>query len=450
MTRSAFDIGDVRNGRSGEQVILPLDSNIFAMPVQTERNLANPRLNRLAAEDLPFHDWYRFVLSFPAHIVRNYAIGRFGLKDGASLLDPFCGTGTTVVEAMRLGLSGIGLEANQMAYFASQVKSDWTGDPDRVEALAVQVATEARRAISRSRRLRTLTESEMALILTDSISEVPLHKTLMLREVITDNCEGVYLRYAMLCLAKCAVATASNLRFGPEVGVRGRRADAEVVGAWLNAMRRVANDLRSIAVRGNAVVHLADARNPSASLAERSVDAVFTSPPYPNEKDYTRTTRLESVLLGFLSDKQSLREMKKTLLRSNTRNIYKGDQDDDLVRSFASIQELAADIEGQRIMLGKTSGFEKLYSKVALQYFGGMARHFKELRPYLKPGAQLGYVVGDQASFFRVHIATARLLREVAESFGYEHVETEVFRTRVATATKVQMEEHVLLLRWPG
>ena len=58
------------------------------------------------------------------------------------------------------------------------------------------------------------------------------------------------------------------------------------------------------------------------------MDAVITSPPYPNEKDYTRTTRLESVLLGFLTDRASLRRMKEGLLRSNTRNVYKDDDDD--------------------------------------------------------------------------------------------------------------------------
>lgn len=35
--------------------------------------------NRLAPEDQIFHDWYRFVLSYPAHLV-SYDIVHFGLK----------------------------------------------------------------------------------------------------------------------------------------------------------------------------------------------------------------------------------------------------------------------------------------------------------------------------------------------------------------------------------
>lgn len=73
-----------------------------------------------------------------------------------------------------------------------------------------------------------------------------------------------------------------------------------------------------------------------------------------------------------------------------------------------------------------------------------------ELRPFLKPGAYLGYVVGDQASFFQVLIQTGRLLADIADELGYEVVGIDLFRTRLTTATKQQMREDVVVLRWPG
>jgi hypothetical protein len=100
--------------------------------------------------------------------------------------------------------------------------------------------------------------------------------------------------------------------------------------------------------------------------------------------------------------------------------------------------------------LGKTSGFEKLYGKVTKLYFGGMARHLAELRIFLKPGAYLGYVVGDQASYLQILIKTGELLADIAKSLGYEVVSLDLFRTRLATATKKQMREEVVVLRWPG
>src|SRR5438876_8759375 len=121
------------------------------------------------------------------------------------------------------------------------------------------------------------------------------------------------------------------------------------------------------------------------------IDAVITSPPYPNEKDYTRTTRLESVLLGFIHNKAELQALKRGLVRSNTRGVYKEDDDDRWVATHAEIQRIAEAIEARRIELGKTSGFERMYARVTKLYFGGIARHLANLRAVLRPGARLAY-----------------------------------------------------------
>jgi hypothetical protein len=185
-------------------------------------------------------------------------------------------------------------------------------------------------------------------------------------------------------------------------------------------------------------------------LEPASVSAVITSPPYPNEKDYTRTTRLESVLLGFIRDRADLRSLKQGLVRSNTRNVYKADEDDHWVADHPEIQRLARAIETRRVELGKTSGFERLYPRVTKLYFGGMARHLAGLRKVLRPGAHLAYVVGDQASYLRVMIRTGELLADLGQSLGYEVVGIDLFRTRRATATRADLREEVVVLRWPG
>ena len=56
--------------------------------------------NKMDEKDRPFHDWYRFVLSYPPHLVREY-FDTFDLSEDHTVLDPFCGTGTTLVEAKR-------------------------------------------------------------------------------------------------------------------------------------------------------------------------------------------------------------------------------------------------------------------------------------------------------------------------------------------------------------
>ena len=159
--------------------------------------------------------------------------------------------------------------------------------------------------------------------------------------------------------------------------------------------------------------------------------------------------RLESVILGFIRSKQELRALKQRLVRSNTRGVYKTDTDDLEVATHAAIGEISQAIERRRLELGKTSGFERLYPRVTQLYFGGMRRHLASLRPALKRGAKLAYVVGDQASYLRVMIRTGELLADLAQSLGYRVTGIDLFRTRPSTTTGQQLREEVVLLEWP-
>jgi predicted methyltransferase len=435
--------------------------------VRSTRRGGNGDINKLLPEDRPAHDWYRFVLSYPPHLVRDY-VHRFGLEPEQRVLDPFCGTGTTVVECKKLGISATGIEANPMAHFASEVKVDWSPAPDGLLAHALRVVETVSAEFESDgieddpfvanwqndhhlpRHPRVLPPEKWDLLLTNSISPLPLHKTLVLLDHIERHRDERYHHHELLALAKAVTFSISNLSFGPEVGVGPAKVDVPVVATWLAGVRGMAQDLGQLHGNVPTVVHKADSRQMLQVLEPNSIDAVITSPPYPNEKDYTRTTRLESVLLGFIHTKADLQALKRTLMRSNTRGVYKGDDDDKWVADHPEIQRVAAAIEARRIELGKTSGFERLYGRVTRLYFGGMARHLSELQTILRPGAQLAYVVGDQASYLRIMIRTGQLLADIAERLGYEVVGLDLFRTRLATATKEQLREEVVVLRWPG
>lgn len=426
----------------------------------------NRQPNRLQDEDRPVHDWYRFVLSFPPHLVREY-VQRLGLGPRHRVLDPFCGTGTTLVECGKLGIESVGIEANPMACFASQVKVDWSPDPGGLAADSRQVAGAALAEL-RARGiedepvqgapavvdvpLRTLDPEAAKLLLADSISPLPLHKTLVLLDRLSRQGGASYRRHQLLALARALSSHIGNLQFGPEVGVGPAKPDAPVISTWLRGIDQMVSDLRAVQshLQPPTQVHLGDARQLMDLLEPCSIYAVITSPPYPNEKDYTRTTRLESVVLGFISSRSDLRNLKVQLMRSNTRNVFKDDDDDRWVAGNAEIQRIAEEIERRRIELGKTSGFERVYARVTRLYFGGMARHLSELRALLRPGARLAYVVGDQASYLRVMIRTGHLLADIANRLGYEVMGIELFRTRLATATGEQLREEIVLLRWPA
>jgi DNA modification methylase len=429
-------------------------------------SLKDAKINKLRSEDMSVHDWYRFVLAFPPHLVDDY-INRFSLDETSLLLDPFCGTGTTLVQAKLRGILSIGVEVHPLAFFAAQVKLDWDIAANELLEHSRQVAENTMSELQKQgiedsplfltekmvsyQELRNLPDNLQKLLLANSISPLPLHKTLVLLEQLEKN-KSRFFRHQLLALAKALVASVGNLKFGPEVGIGRIKDDAPVVSVWLNLVKNISQDLAKLSLlkETTANVFNSDSRQSLNMLKSASVTAVITSPPYPNEKDYTRINRLESVLLGFINNKDELQKVKKSLLCSNTRNVYKENRADEVAQNNLEVQTLATQIETKRIMLGKTSGFERLYSRVVQLYFGGMTRHLSNLRPLLRPEAQLAYVVGDQASFFRIPIPTGQLIARIAEDLGYTVKDIEVFRTRFSTATKQYLKEEVVVLRWQG
>ena len=116
--------------------------------------------------------------------------------------------------------------------------------------------------------------------------------------------------YYLLALAKHIVYSYSNLKFGPEVGIsRKKKESVDVVEIWLSEIERMEADLEHWKHYSSifADISLGDARSIPQRDYIGKVDCVITSPPYPNEKDYSRTTRLESVILGFINTKDDLR-----------------------------------------------------------------------------------------------------------------------------------------------
>ena len=420
--------------------------------------------NKVDESDAPIHNWYRFVLSYPPHIVRYY-IDKFGLTSGQTLLDPFSGTGTTALEGKMNGLTGWGIEANPVAKFASVTKLNWSVDPDRLYDAAHRIALKLRVEFVDSGvndeesqfnsidqlRLKTLPPASMKLLLKDSTNPVSLHKSIRLIDLIKRTRLEVR-SHLLLAAISTIVNDVSNLRFGPEVGVTRKKSDKPILIPWLKRVTAMRNDLYTYSskVADKSRVILGDARDADTYFPSNSVNGIITSPPYPNEKDYSRTTRLENVLLGYVENMLEQRQVKKTFVRSNTRSVYKTDNDHLHVSHIQSIQKIAKEIEAKRIKLGKTSGFERLYHKVTLQYFGGMARHLKACQKLLVPGSKLAYIVGDQGSYLRVMIRTGHLLAEVAEDMGYKVEDIELFRTRFATASKKELREEALILTYNG
>lgn len=423
------------------------------------------------------HEWYRFVLSFPDHLVDEMC-QRFGVGQGDIILDPFCGTGTTLVECKKKGIDSVGIEANPACVFASRVKTTWDLDIGELRAAAETVIERAssvcneltfsgqplfatafnadglkRKLIAKSSEGQYFVDSGM--LKRGWISEVPFYKTLsLLDEIKSAEIEPKVRNALKLALVAILVEEIGNVSFGPEIYVSRRKEDADVLGAFRKKIERMVLDLEKIQEMhtvGESRVLSGDARECDSVLTRNnveSVDFVITSPPYPTEKDYTRQTRLELVFLGYVYNAKSLRRIKHAMIRSHSKGIYKSDSDGKWVVNIPEVQSIADELRAK--IVNKTYGFAKLYPRIIEEYFGGMYRHLTSMWQVLRSGGGGAYVVGEQRTYLQTFTPTGKIIGILAERIGFQIDDILIWRVRRGTTgSGKEIKEEIVILRKP-
>ena len=399
------------------------------------------------------HHWYNIILGYNDDLVAHL-IEQFKLTRNDLVLDPFCGAGTTLVECMRSEIPSIGVDANPSSCFAARVKTDWELDTRKIEAALDDLSVSYRRLLAHQQYKSDLTYcyiTDSGMVERGWISEVRLIKAIALKKAIAKLNIGLrYQNFFKLALISEVVQKISNVKFGPELYCGPHRENRNLFKGFATRVQKMCADLEKVAelTPAMATVIQDDSRSLNRlprTLKKREVSAIICSPPYPAEHDYTRNTRLELAFLEDVTGLESLRKIKKRMMRSHTKGIYKKDDDGAFVKQIISVQDVVRTLEP--LVKEKTHGFAKLYPKVVGEYFGGMARHFASVAPYLKKGAQCAYVVGDQSSYLRHHIPTAEILATIATELEFEKVEIAHWRKRWSTTTSLEISENILILQ---
>ena len=238
-----------------------MQANLLASKPVWNRNGA---INTLQTSDLPIHGWYRFVLSYPPHLVRQYA-SVFGLSPTDLLLDPFCGTGTTLVGAKKNSIPSVGCDAHPFAVLASSVKSNWMLNTKQLRDCFRQILRQAERIMSKegleslsfaARMLQepfdttatdlALSEEEQKLLPTGFMSARPLRRLLVLRDKIeewTKDLPTEVRNFFFLALAHVIANGAGNFAFGPEIYRTKPKRDYDVLGHFARRCDTMMNDL---------------------------------------------------------------------------------------------------------------------------------------------------------------------------------------------------------------
>jgi len=270
-------------------------------------------------QSLPIHDWFRFKEGFSASLLGSVVTEFSDVIRSRELivLDPFCGVGTTVLSAQSCSsktIHGIGIERNPFIHFVASTKLRW------MSMNATSLVKDGLRAISTSNDLNPKLPS--------------------LSSVREGRCISVHIARRLIAITEAAMEIGQNRDF-VNLGVAASieslsrvRRDGRALRIVKKPIRKVEPVLREMwasmardvtLLRQSrpdkssiCTVILGDGRDPAMSgIPDESVDLIVTSPPYPNNIDYSEVYKLELWLLGFVRSAAEFLALRRSTVRSH-------------------------------------------------------------------------------------------------------------------------------------
>jgi SAM-dependent methyltransferase len=356
-----------------------------------------------------------------AHALLNI----FGADSSHQVLDPFCGSGTTLVEAAHLGIAGTGLDMNPLAVFLANAKlSALWSDVDAIRR-AFQTAS---RAYSRRKPSRTAGGARHEYLAKWFTPEIltDLERLRAAIEEVEDAPSKFLFAAASDLLRDWSLQDPADLR------IRRRQSplpEQPFFDAWSEVVRERLAVLESVQpLLRRSGCHLSamlrDSRDPAAFENEAGkFDFVITSPPYATALPYIDTQRLSLVWLGLI-EPEEIRRLEAGVLGS--REVLRGR--DELA---AALENNAAGLPCDVLKfckmlarsLGAGDGFRRQAVPMLLyRYLAGMKATFANLHRALRKGGRMAWVVGVNQTTLGgkpIVIDTPALLCRVAETAGF-------------------------------
>lgn len=372
---------------------------------------------------LPVHRWFRYSAGFSA-VWAESVMQDIPAKGPLQILDPFVGSGTSLIAAQAKGAAAVGMETHPFVARIAKAKLNWTQDPSLFETRAAEILRLSKPREWRSppallERIYPRTTLATLLGLRNSIernhAEDPIDELLWLALVAI--------------LRQCSPVGTAQWQYVLPNKTKAR--PAEPLAAFQSQIQMMASDMRAIgAPAGTAAVLQEDARE-QTKISESSIDLVVTSPPYPNNYDYADATRIEMTFLGIVDRWADLQNTVRThLVRSCSQHMIRYDASEALEsKEVSPIRSELIEVFQQLQLERERHGGRKAYHLMVAAYFHDLGRTLTALRRACRPGATALFVVGDSAPY-SVHVPVERWLGEIALEAGFKLWSFEKIRDR--------------------
>jgi len=279
------------------------------------------------------HNFHPFPGKFIPQIP-NFFIRRF-TKKGEWVLDPFCGCGTTLVEAKLTGRNSIGVDIHPLGVFISKVKTTKIQEEElsKIPKLLSVIEKRVGQMLAKTQSTKSLMEffgkpEEMDFVY--SLPEFPnrdhwfqehvLHELSIIKASIIQAKISEELRNFMLLAFSYIIVPVSNqdseTRYAAiEKKIRPGQPFTYFKEKLLDMVSRI-KKFNEVATDCEVKVFNADARDLSF-IPDNSVDLIVTSPPYPNTYDYYLYHKLRMFWLELDWEKAKLNEIGSRLRHSS-------------------------------------------------------------------------------------------------------------------------------------
>jgi len=398
---------------------------------------------------LPVHRWVPWIAGFSSSFVRD-VLDTF-LKSKGTVLDPFSGVGTTLIEAMLLGHNAVGFEINPYAALACRVKVN--AHRISVEELCTKIA-----------KLQTFYKDKTSngdkpksnppkgfRTRAEFYSPKVLRKVLILQDFIDAIADSGLQELFRLAFASTMVRY-SNYSYEPSLGRRVSAGKPEindfpVVRTVVVKLLEMAKDIAWF--QDNLPKDLQNARVHNTSFFEyqeyltpSSVDLVITSPPYLNNYHYNRNTRPQLYWLGYAECPKD----PKPLEFSNFGKYWQTVRGEDRINLRFSLP--GTDLEERLQTLRETTPEKGVYggngwANYAASYFNDCYTFSKALKCVLKPKGSAAVVIGNSI-LQGIMIPTDQYFGKIAESVGLDLVRVEIPRAERVGNSIIQSDVRVV------
>jgi len=384
------------------------------------------------------HGLHEYKGKFNPQIVRAM-LNILNIPVGSRVIDPFCGSGTSLLECVHLGMDAVGTDINPLAVFIANAK---------LTAVCIP-------ASELSRDLSTVLKRQRTIKVPKSGQDLARKEYLLSWFIpeILDDIERVRLAIEEIGAPSSAplLAIASNLlrdyslQDPYDLRIRRRKsplpdkpfviAYEEAATLFLDKLENSQQIVRTPRAWSRAV--LADSRQVTANNLgiNAKFDCALTSPPYATALPYIDTQRLSLVWLGLIPPSDIL-PLEARLVGSRE---VRGGQSKKVL--LDQLQSNAANLPATQAKyckmlqnaLGEGDGFRRQAVPLLLyRYFVGMSQVFSSLRPLMKGGAPFALIVGGNHTVLggkRFDINTPQHLADIASSCGWVHAETVPLQT---------------------